>query len=58
MTTPGTPCQQMWDRLVKVYGEVRVADAVATIFNRNSLSRKIPLVETSGCDDGRSRSDA
>lgn len=42
--TPGTPCQKMWERLNKVYGEDKAVAVAIEILRRNELNRKLPLL--------------
>jgi hypothetical protein len=41
----GVPCQRMWDRLEKVWGETRAMGIAVGLSNQNEENRKIPLTD-------------
>lgn len=46
MTQPvGVPCQRMWDRLNKVWGEDRAVGVALQLTDYNKVNRKVPLSE-------------
>lgn len=42
---PGTPCKEMWDRLIAVHGEIKAVPIALALLRRNEQTRKIPLFE-------------